>query len=192
MSLTVRHWSRGPAARVNLGLPGGFYSRRVASAFTLIELILVMTLMAILASFALPSLSHFFRGREVNSETRQLLSLTHEAQSRAVSEGFPMLLWIDTQDRSYGLTAETTTQRGNSDVDPRAEDFAFSDKVQVDAPNATAIPVNGKNLPAIRFLPDGTIDETSPRGIRVIGLNGDVLWLMQATNHLEYAVTSGN
>src|SRR4029079_13279680 len=89
-------------------------------AFTLIELILVLALLAIVTSLAAPSLSRFFRGRALNSEARQLLSLTDAGQSRAVSEGFPVLLWIDSQQRQYGLQLETSSQNGNSqDADPK-------------------------------------------------------------------------
>src|SRR6266850_4075427 len=83
-------------------------------AFTLIELILVMALLTILTSLAAPSLSRFFRGRALDSEARQLLSLTHAGQSRAVADGFPMLLWIDAPQRAYGLQEEGTTRNGQA------------------------------------------------------------------------------
>ena len=164
------------------------------SGFTLIELILVMTLMAILTSVAMPSLSKFFRGRAVDSEARQLLSLTHAGQSRAISEGFPALLWIDVPGRTYGLELETTSRKKNSqDVDAKAEEFEFSEKVQVEALDATPVAVSGnKKLPAIRFLPDGSIDETSPSRFRITGLNGEALWLVEATNRLSYAIRSAD
>src|SRR3954447_11599635 len=93
--------------------------------FTLIELILVLSLLAIVTSLAAPSLSRFFHGRTLDSEARQLLSLTHAGQSRAVSDGFPVLLWIDSQQRQYGLQLEIkSSQSGNSkDIDPKAEQF---------------------------------------------------------------------
>ncbi len=76
----------------------GFGLRRAeancAGAFTLIELILVMAMLAIVISVALPSLKGFFRGRNLDSEARRFLSLTRYGQSRAVSEGVPMVLWI--------------------------------------------------------------------------------------------------
>src|SRR6184192_239420 len=65
------------------------------SAFTLIELILVMTILTIAISVTAPALANFFRGRSLDSEARRLLALTRQGQSRAVSEGLPMELWID-------------------------------------------------------------------------------------------------
>jgi len=162
-------------------------------AFTLIELILVMALLTILTSLAAPSLSRFFRGRALDSEARQLLSLTHAGQSRAVADGFPMLLWIDAQKRAYGLQEEGTTQNGNTqDADPKAEEFAFGDNLQIEAVNASPVSVNGQSLPAIRFLPDGTADESSPTTLRLTGQNGETLWLIQATNRLSYEIRNSD
>src|SRR5207249_2115896 len=56
-------------------------------AFTLIELILVMALLAIVLAVSAPALSTFFQGRTLDSEVRRFLSLTRYGQSRAVSEG---------------------------------------------------------------------------------------------------------
>jgi type II secretion system protein H len=158
-------------------------------AFTLIELILVLALLAVVTSLAAPSLSRFFRARALDSEARQLLSLTHAGQSRAVADGFPMLLWIDSQQRIYGLQEEGTTQNGNvQDTDPKAEEFEFGDNVQVEAMNASFVSVNGQSVPAIRFLPDGTADEDSPTTLRLTGQNGETLWLIQATNRSSYEI----
>lgn len=158
-------------------------------AFTLVELILVLTLLAIIISVAAPSLRNFFRGRELDSEARRLLSLTHAGQSRAVSEGLPMLLWIDKDERSYGLQEETSAQNGDpKNADPKADQFGVSEKMEVQAVNATPIPVNNKSLPAIRFMPDGTIDETSASLLHLVSESGASLWLVEATNRMSYEI----
>jgi len=162
-------------------------------AFTLIELILVLALLAVVTSLAAPSLSRFFRGRSLDSEARQLLSLTHAGRSRAVADGFPMLLWIDSQRRAYGLQEEGATQSGNTqDADPKADEFDFGDNVQVEALSASPVSVNGKSLPAIRFLPDGTADENSPTSVRLTGRDGETLWLIQATNRSNYEIRNSD
>jgi type II secretion system protein H len=159
-------------------------------AFTLIELILVLTLLAIAVSLVAPALSNFFRGRALDSEARRLLSLAHAGQARAISTGFPMLLWIDAKQHTYGLQEEGSKQNGNnnSDPDPYAEEFEASDLLQFDVAGATPISVNGRSVTAIRFLPDGSADENSPRSVRITAQNGDTLWLMQATNRLSYEI----
>src|SRR5262245_30883815 len=52
------------------------------SAFTLIELILVMAMLLIVLGVAFPSLKGFFQGRNIDSEARRFLSLTRYGQSR--------------------------------------------------------------------------------------------------------------
>src|SRR5438067_3213545 len=77
-----------------------------SGAFTLIELILVMTVLTIAVSLSAPALANFFRGRSLDSEARRLLALTRQGQSRAVSEGIPMELWLDPANSAYGLEAQ--------------------------------------------------------------------------------------
>ena len=86
-------------------------------AFTLIELTLVLALLVVITSLAAPAMSNFIRGRALDSEARRLMALMHAGQSRAVSEGLPMVLWVDEKQGAYGLQAETTGQTG----DPKAE-----------------------------------------------------------------------
>src|SRR5438046_9262722 len=81
-------------------------NRANSSAFTLIELILVMAILTVAVSITAPTLGRFFSGRALDSEARRLLALTHNGQSRAVSEGFPIELWVDARERTYGLEAE--------------------------------------------------------------------------------------
>ena len=75
-------------------MPTRRHRPRRQSAFTLIELIFVLALLAIAAAFVASSFGSFVRGRALNSEARRLLSLAQYGQSRAVSEGVPILLWI--------------------------------------------------------------------------------------------------
>jgi Tfp pilus assembly protein FimT len=148
-----------------------------------------MALVSIAISIAAPSLSNFFRGRALDSEARQLLSLTHAGQSRAVSSGFPMLLWIDSPGRTYGLVEEASSQKNTGQSsDPAAQSFVFGDRLQIDAVNASPLPVNGRSLPAIRFLPDGTVDENSASTLRLSMEGSGTLWLVATTNRLNYEI----
>lgn len=169
------------------------------SAFTLIELILVMTVMTIAISLTAPALANFFRGRSLDSEARKILALTRLGQSRAVSEGIPMELWLDSTRGAYGLEAEPSYET----TDPRAREFTVDSDMQLQvalinnpAPTAQTImsplasPGNHPNLPKIRFLPDGSIAETSPQSFGVMSRDGSAIWLAQTRNRLTYAITN--
>jgi type II secretion system protein H len=176
-------------------------------AFTLIELILVMAILTVAVAITAPSLSNFFRGRSLDSEARRLLALTRQGQSRAVSEGIPMELWMDVQQRKIGLEAEPSY----SSQDPRSVEYTVQTDFQVDSSpgslpgNSLVTPSRGvgitgasvakevsnhPNLPRIRFLPDGYIAESSPQRMRLASADGVALYLVQSTNRLSYEIRS--
>lgn len=171
----------------------GSSAPRCSTAFTLIELILVMAMLLIVLAVAFPSLKGFFRGRDLDSEARRFLSLTRYGQSRAISEGVPTVLWIDAQQGIYGLQV----QAGYTDDDRKAVEFQVDDELQVEVrASAVAAPssavrktISGLgNLPMIRFQPDGFISEASPESILFRQGSDDAIWITQSSNRLNYEI----
>jgi len=167
--------------------------RPAGRAFTLIELILVVALLAIAASLVAPKMASFFRGRALDQEARRLLSLTHYGQSRAVAEGVPMLLWIDPGQSTYGLTA----QSGFIDTDPRATTYQVDPTLTIEATDADASVVseNGderlglpQGLSVVRFNPDGFYDEISVQRIVIRQGNEGAIEIVPAANRLSYEI----
>jgi type II secretion system protein H len=198
--------------RLLTGQPASGSAARVTDqarrGFTLIELILVMALLTVVISLTAPKLSRFFHGRTLDSEARRLLALTRSGQSRAVSEGMPMDLWVDAQEGTFGLQAEASYDTS----DPKAVDFTLDGGLQLEVVNKTvAAPVNTvtmnraqrastasvprvnlvhANLPTIRFLPDGSIGEASPQLLHLSSSDGGSLWLAQARDGVSYEIRS--
>ena len=155
-------------------------------AFTLIELILVLALLVVITSLAAPAMANFIRGRALDSEARRLFALMHAAQSRAVSEGMPMVLWVDEKQGAYGFQEETTGKAGDS----KAEDLTVDSTLQIAVLNTgMATPTMFNNLPAIRYLADGTVDENSPQTLQLTDSTGISRWLIEARNHTGYAIS---
>ncbi len=153
-------------------------------AFTLIELVLVMSLLVVAVCMVAPRMADFVRGRALDSEARRLLALTDAGQSRAVSEGMPMVLWLNEKQNVCGLQEETPPKGG----DTKAENVNISDSVQiVPVTKGSLGTTTFNNLPAIRFLPDGTIDENSPQTVQLTE-GKDALWLIQLQNHTGYEI----
>jgi hypothetical protein len=46
------------------------------------------------------------------------------------------------------------------------------------------------SLPELRFMPDGSIAESSPRAVKISDRDGISLWLAQARNGLRYEIRS--
>jgi Tfp pilus assembly protein FimT len=154
-----------------------------------------MVMLLIVFSVAMPTLKGFFHGRELNSEARRFLSLTRHGQSRAVSEGVPMVLWIDAQRGAYGLQQ----QAGYDDIDSRAVQFELKDDTKVEAQMPLVAvpssrlnqPVPGVgNVPRIRFTPDGFIGEVSPDRIVLRQGEDEEISIVQSTNRLKYEIQS--
>lgn len=145
---------------------------RSSPAFTLIELILVMALITIVVSVSLPSLKGFFKGRDLDSEARRFLSLTRYGASRAVAEGIPIELYVDTQQRLYGLRA----QAGFLERDTKRVEYKLPAEVLLEVTAAPAKKSSGEdNLdnPDEQFL--NNAEDTSDTGnpIKVIRFNSD-------------------
>jgi len=154
-------------------------------AFTLIELILVMALIVIAVSIIAPRMAGFIRGRALDSEAQRLFALMHAAQSRAVSEGAPMLLWVDEKNGGYGVDAETSGSKG----DAKEEALTVDSTLQIAVLNVgTTATATFKNLPAIKFLPDGTVDESSVQTLQLTDSAGFSRWLVETAGRTGYEI----
>lgn len=169
---------------------------RSRSAFTLIELILVMTIMVVIIGLVFPSLKGFFRGRNLDNEALRFLALTRYGQSRAVNEGVPVELWVNPIAGSYGLEAlsgytETQTKPQTFNIDPTV-------KITLSVPPSVMLHSNYWSqakaqfgaLTRIRFQPDGFISDKSPANIYLRQGDSQV-WIGEAPTHLEYDIQSG-
>jgi type II secretory pathway pseudopilin PulG len=74
------------------------------SAFTLMELILVMLILTFVVAMIAPSLRGFAVGRNTNNMANALLMEAQYARSQAVNEGRTYRLNFDPQGRSFWLT----------------------------------------------------------------------------------------
>jgi type II secretion system protein H len=181
--------SEAAAKRCDSFLIGHSRRRR---AFTLIELILVMALLAIVMAVSAPALSNFFRGRTLGSEARRFLSLTRYAQSRAVTEGVPMVLWMDIRRGKYGLQQEP----GYSTADTKAVDFVLGQDLKMAIADVPAVSSQSSqarqmaqadgNVPRLHFQPDGFVSDASPRSVELRESRGESIWITLSRSRMNY------
>jgi type II secretion system protein H len=160
-------------------------NRRNQCAFTLVELILVMVLLVVAISLVAPRMATFTRGRALDSEARRLMALSHAGQARAISEGMPVVLWIDEKKNGYGLQEETPGKSG----DAQAENYSSDENVQLAVMNLNGSATTFNNLPAIRFQADGTVDENSPQVLKMTSSDGSELWLIESADRRGYEIS---
>ncbi|MSU57221.1 MAG: type II secretion system protein GspH [Pedosphaera sp.] len=170
-----------------------------SAGFTLIELILVLALLAVVLAIATPSLSRFFRSRNLDSEARRFMALTRAAQARAVSDGVPMVLWFDTKSRTYGLNAD----KSFVEDDTKAEQFSVDETLEIEvrhsseaiaasqASQFTNEKLDTSGLYTLRFNPDGFVTASSPEVVVFRQKDNGELWVAQSRNRLNYEIQPG-
>jgi Tfp pilus assembly protein FimT len=164
-----------------------------------------MAILTMAVSVTAPTLSHFFRGRTLDSEARRLLALTRAGQSRAATEGVPMDLWVDTNQKTFGLEAEPSYE----EKDSKAVSYPLDSGLQMGVVNRSAsltansvsrnlshaatfsvpkVKLAHPGLQTIRFLPDGSISDSSPQMLRLTARDGSYLCLAQSRDRLTYEI----
>jgi type II secretion system protein H len=159
-------------------IPTGKPPRVTAAGFTLIELIIVMTLIAFVTALVVPNLASFFRGRTLDHEARRLLSLTSYAHSRAIAEGLPIELWFDASTGAYGATVGA----GFTEQDPRAVEYTLDSELTLtleteEAEEPYEFTETFESAPdvAIVFQPDGLIQSGGATLLRLEQSDGYAL-----------------
>ena len=117
-----------------------------------------------------------------------MMALLHAGQSRAVSEGMPMLFWIDEKNSTYGLEAETVGQKGDAQAENLSVDATLQIAVKGGAGSLTTL----RTLPAIRLLADGTVDEKSPSTVQLTDSAGVSLWLAVTRTRTGYEIKNSD
>ena len=157
-------------------------SARVSQAFTLVELILVMALLATLLAVSAPLLSRSFKQRALEQEATQLLAATEYARDEAVSQGVPMSVWIDVANGSCGVQAQSGYE-GNA---LREKTWFLQPDIRFDAIDAATDP-NG-HVVAAQFDADGTLDLESVDSIRLIARTNENITLTQTEDGWGYEI----
>ena len=117
-----------------------------------------------------------------------------------------MDLWVDADKGEFGLEAEPSFETSDS----KAVEFALDSGLKIEVVNrmvtAPTLTMNRSrqvstastpravlaraNLPAIRFLPDGSLSETSPQKLHLTSGDGGSVWLAQSRDGLNYEIRS--
>ena len=104
--------------------------RKRVAAFTLIELVLVMALLATLAAIAVPTLARSLRGHNLDGQADRLLALTEYGRDEAASQGIPMVMWIDADGGRFGVDAKPGY--GSDTENARARAYTLADDARFD------------------------------------------------------------
>lgn len=154
---------------------------RSAPGFTLVELIIVMMLLAVVAALAVPSLSRSMRQRNLDEEATRLLALTEYGRNEAVSQGVPMMVWIDPKGQRYGIEPKA----GFNADESRARDFSMNPDVRVEVDKSAS---KGTTVDAMEFEADGALTSASVEFVRLVDRFQSVITLERTTDGWSYEI----
>ena len=135
------------------------HKRHNRSGFTIIELIVVMVILAVMTSLAVPAFRSWVDEDDLTVATRRIDTLFRLARDSAVRSGTPMTVWIDSASARVWLvpvildsaaTAPPVTRAGRSEVTAlgAGEDIGFPASIHLQLSRARA---------SFRFAPSGAV-----------------------------------
>lgn len=146
--------------------------RNVRGAFTLLEVLVVLTVVAILMAVALPNMRGSREGERLRSAARELVAVGGYARQMAIAQGKPASLRFDPQRRVWRLVLPESeqderrarraarrggTEGGTEEEHPRTlpQGVKFTSITRDNRPIETA---GRGNFPEITFFPNGGSD----------------------------------
>ncbi len=124
-------------------------------AFTLIEMLLVITILAVIAGLSIPSFRKSFTGLELKNQSKEFVYLMRYSQSRSVTKGTRVRINLDVGTKYYFLT-ESEDENETLDFQPikgkMGQKHQFSSAIDIESSKST-----------LDFYPDGTIEKAQIR-----------------------------
>ena len=153
---------------------------RTASGFTLVELILVMAVLAIVMALSVPSLSRSLRERSLEQEAARFLALTEFGRSEAVSQGVPMVIWVDTKSQRFGLAPKT--DYGSAEV---RKEYTLHSDVHFELTERGG---GQNNDEVMEFAPEGTPEVSSIESLRLVDRFGSMRLIAKRSDGWGYEI----
>jgi type II secretion system protein H len=133
------------------------------SAFTLIELVLVMLIITVVVGAVVPTLRGFTMGRSARNTATRLISMTHYARTQAISQGRVYRLTYSPNRRAFwvdysalaGDTSDDQRSAPNADIAPRLD---VDERLTIDTKNMSTSAAGNQY---VEFRPSGRTDPAS-------------------------------
>lgn len=127
-------------------------------AFTLVELIVVMAVLAVVLALSAPSLARSMRQRNLEAEAARFLAATEYARQEAISQGVPMVIWVEEKERRFGIEPRA----GFTGEASRSRSFTLHPDVELQLEKVAA---RTARTEPIEFAPDGSPAPTNVESV---------------------------
>ena len=149
--------------------------------FTLVELIIVMTLLAVVAAWTAPAMSRSIRARNLRDEAARFLAATEYARDEAVSLGLPMTVWIDPETQRFGVAPKA----GFTSETTRSREFAVHPDIHFEMDQAAG---RDRETPAVEFAPDGAPGTANVETLRLVDRFASSLTIVRTKDGWAYEI----
>lgn len=112
-------------------MSGGVRPRLNNRGFTLIELIVVMALIALTVSFAVPQIADFLYADQLKTTVRKLVGLIHRSGRLAQREQAVYLLTYSENERVFVVAPERKPEKTGASTEPTRMTLHLADSVQM-------------------------------------------------------------
>jgi Tfp pilus assembly protein FimT len=140
-----------------------------------------MALLAIVMAIAAPSLSRSMKERNLADEAARFLSATEYARSEAVSQGVPMVVWIDPGSRRIGIEPKP----GFDGEPSRNREYEWNEDIQVATEQKAT---SNSTLDVAEFGPDGAPAEASAETVKMSDRFGAALTIARTSDRWSYEI----
>ena len=156
-----------------------------AAAFTLVELIIVMALMATMMALVAPSLARSLRGRNLDQEAKRFIAAIEWARNEAISQGVPMTVWMDVENGAFGVESKP----GYSVAKPIQKRFELNADMHFERGNSSGGTTGSEGtLNAVELSPEGTPDPSSIASLQLVDRFNSVVTITKTRDGWGYEI----
>jgi len=147
----------------------------------LIEFVLVMGLLATLMALVAPRISGSIRRQNLDQEAVRFVALTEYARDEAVSQGVPMVVWLDVETSEFGAQPKS----GFPARPERSVEYRLREDIQFELRN-TVLPAGLQA--AIEMGSDGLLATHSLSELWLVDRTGAAVAVVTTTNEWGYEI----
>lgn len=151
-------------------------SSRFRGGITLVEIVIVVLVIGIMASMAVPRYSRQIQHRQVMSAAMLIISDLEQTRQRAISTSTTRSVTFDASAHAYSLTSESRYARGNNTATVQLNETPWSTQIRSISAGMSSASVRQLT---VSFNGTGTLNENA----RIVLVSGNML----ATVHMDKA-----